>query len=129
VYFVLPGLNVDLSSVTGRGAAEFAAVFSVACLGKFGGAMGAARLRGIGWEDALTIGVLMNTRGLIEIVVLTIGLQAGVIDGQLFTVMVLMAIGTTLMAGPALRLIHRSQPPDALAVAPSRFEAWGYRGG
>jgi Kef-type K+ transport system membrane component KefB len=118
VYFVLPGLSVDLSSMTGAGAAEFAAVFLVACLGKFGGAVGAARLRGVGWQDALTIGTLMNTRGLIEIVVLTIGLQAGVIDGQLFTVMVLMAIGTTLMAGPALRLIRRPEPPDAPPVVP-----------
>jgi Kef-type K+ transport system membrane component KefB len=118
VYFILPGLSVDLSGLTGTAAAEFAAVFLVACLGKFGGAIGAARLRGVGWQDSLTIATLMNTRGLIEIVVLTIGLQAGVIDGQLFTVMVLMAIGTTLMAGPALRLIHRRAPPDAFPVAP-----------
>jgi Kef-type K+ transport system membrane component KefB len=118
VYFVLPGLSVDVSGMTAAAVVEFAAVFLVACLGKFGGAVGAARLRGVGWQDALTIGTLMNTRGLIEIVVLTIGLQAGVIDGQLFTVMVLMAIGTTLMAGPALRLIRRPEPPDASPVAP-----------
>jgi Kef-type K+ transport system membrane component KefB len=117
VYFVLPGLNVHLGGMTAGAVAEFAAVFVVACAGKLGGAVGAARLMNIGWRDALTIGALMNTRGLIEIVVLTIGLEAGVIDDRLFTVMVLMAIGTTLMAGPALRLIHR-RAPEASHASP-----------
>jgi Kef-type K+ transport system membrane component KefB len=113
VYFVLPGLSVDATALTGRGVAEFAAILLVACAGKLAGAIGAARLQGVGWRDALTIGTLMNTRGLIEIVVLTIGLEAGVIDAQLFTAMVLMAICTTLMAGPALRLVGRHRVPQA----------------
>jgi Kef-type K+ transport system membrane component KefB len=113
-YFVLPGLNVDATSLTAGDAGELAAIFALACLGKIGGAVAAARARRVGWHDALSIGALMNTRGLIELVVLTIGFERGVLDRRLFTVMVLMAIATTLLTGPLLSLIQRAAPaPDA----------------
>jgi Kef-type K+ transport system membrane component KefB len=107
-YFVLPGLNVDVTSLSGGDVGELAAIFTLACLGKIGGAVAAARARRVGWHDALSIGALMNTRGLIEIVVLTIGFEQGVLDRRLFTVMVLMAIATTLLTGPLLSLIQRA---------------------
>jgi Kef-type K+ transport system membrane component KefB len=107
-YFVLPGLNVDVTSLTAGDLGELAAIFALACLGKIGGAVAAARARRVGWRDALTIGALMNTRGLIELVVLTIGFEQGVLDRRLFTVMVLMAISTTLLTGPLLSLIQRA---------------------
>ena len=75
-YFVLPGLNVDVTSLTAGDAGELAAIFALACLGKIGGAVAAARARRVGWHDALAIGALMNTRGLIELVVLTDRLRA-----------------------------------------------------
>jgi Kef-type K+ transport system membrane component KefB len=107
VYFVLPGLNVDVTSLTARDAGELALVLVVACAGKLGGAAVAARARGVPRRDALAIGTLMNTRGLIELVVLTIGFEHGVLDRQLFTVMVLMALTTTVLTGPLLGAIFR----------------------
>ena len=109
-YFVLPGLNVDVTSLTAGDVGELAAIFALACLGKIGGAVAAARARRVGWHDALSIGALMNTRGLIELVVLTIGFEQGVLDRRLFTVMVLMAIATTLLTGPLLSLVQRAAP-------------------
>jgi Sodium/hydrogen exchanger family len=112
VYFVLPGLNVDVTSLTPADLGTLAIVFTAACAGKIGGAVTAARARAVGWREALAIGALLNTRGLIELVVLTIGFEAGVLDRRLFTVMVLMAIGTTVLTGPLLQLIYapRAQP-------------------
>jgi Kef-type K+ transport system membrane component KefB len=120
VYFVLPGLNVDVASLTPTDVGELALVFTAACAGKMGGAVTAARLRGVGRRDALAIGALMNTRGLIELVVLTIGFEHGVLDRRLFTVMVLMAIGTTVLTGPLLRLVYRDRraaDPEVAAYA------------
>jgi Kef-type K+ transport system membrane component KefB len=114
VYFVLPGLNIDATGLTVGDAGVLAAIVALACCGKIGGAVAAARVRRVAWRDALTIGALMNTRGLIEIVVLTIGFEHGVLDRRLFTVMVLMAIATTMLTGPLLSLIERTvRAPDA----------------
>lgn len=110
---------------------------AVAIAGKLGGATVTARLTGESWRDSTVIGVLMNTRGLTEIVILTVGLQLGVITETLFTAMVLMALITTFMAAPLLRLLgvaqpagegppeHRPAPPPAAdaqsaAVGPKR---------
>ena len=73
--------------------------------------MVAARVMGENWRDAAAIGVLMNTRGLTELVILTVGLDLGVITPTLFTIMVLMALTTTLMATPMLALISPDLPP------------------
>jgi Kef-type K+ transport system membrane component KefB len=124
VYFVLPGLNVDVTSLTAGDTGELAVVFLAACAGKIGGAVTAARLRGVMWRDALAIGALMNTRGLIELVVLTIGYENGVLDRRLFTVMVLMAIGTTVLTGPLLSLIYRSGGQPDVPNATSARGRW-----
>lgn len=87
-------------------------VIVVACLGKFGGSTVAARLTGLGWRDATAIGVLMNTRGLMELIVLNIGLDLGVISPTLFTMMVLMALVTTFMTTPILHVVY----PQGLVV-------------
>jgi Kef-type K+ transport system membrane component KefB len=108
VYFVLPGLNVDATGLTAGDAGELAVVLCLACGGKIGGAVAAARARRVPWDDALRIGALMNTRGLIEIVVLTIGFEQGVLDRRLFTVMVLMAVATTMLTGPLLGVVDRA---------------------
>lgn len=91
-------------------------VIAVAIVGKLVGSSVAARLVGETWSDALTIGVLMNTRGLTEIVILTVGLELGVINETVFSIMVLMALVTTLMAWPTLRLAGISLP----SVGPRR---------
>jgi K+:H+ antiporter len=80
-------------------------VIATAIAGKWGGSMLAARVMGETWRDAASIGVLMNTRGLTELVILTVGLELGVIGSTLFTMGVLMALVTTLMATPLLALI------------------------
>lgn len=83
-----------------------AEIISLAVIGKFVGSAVAARLVGQTWKDSLTIGALMNTRGLMELIVLNIGYELGILTTEIFTIMVLMALVTTLMTGPALNLIE-----------------------
>ncbi len=80
-------------------------VGNVAIVGKFGGSALVARLSGMAGREASALGILMNTRGLIELVVLNVGLDIGVISPTLFTMMVFMALVTTTMANPLLSLI------------------------
>lgn len=80
-------------------------IIAVATVGKFGGTVAAARLTGMGWRDATVLGTLMNTRGLMELIVLNIGLDLGVISRELFAMMVLMALATTMATAPVLRLL------------------------
>jgi Kef-type K+ transport system membrane component KefB/nucleotide-binding universal stress UspA family protein len=81
-------------------------VIVVACAGKFGGAFIAARLTRLPWREASAIGILMNTRGLMELIVLNIGLDLGVISPTLFAMLVLMALVTTFMTTPLLELVY-----------------------
>lgn len=78
-------------------------IILVATVGKFGGTLAAARLTGLGWRDAAALGTLMNTRGLMELIVLNIGLDLRVISPTLFAMMVLMALVTTMATAPVLR--------------------------
>ena len=87
------------------------AVVLVATVGKVGGTAVAARLTGHGWRDALAVGALMNTRGLMELIVLTVGLDLGVISPTVFAMMVLMALATTLMTAPALAALRVNTVP------------------
>ena len=77
----------------------------VAIIGKFGGAMFAARVVGESWRDSLYIGALMNTRGLMELVVLTIGYEMGILTPSVFVILVLMTLITTFMTTPLISLI------------------------
>jgi Kef-type K+ transport system membrane component KefB len=106
VFFVIAGLKVDLSTVGGSGLVELVAILVVAVTGKFVGAYVAARLNRVPARRAGALATLMNTRGLTEIVILTIGLQLGLLDGQLFSMMVVMALVTTVMAGPLLNVLY-----------------------
>jgi Kef-type K+ transport system membrane component KefB len=74
----------------------------VATIGKFAGSTLAARLTGLGWRPAMSLGILMNTRGLMELVVLNVGLDLGILSPRLFAMMVIMAIVTTLATTPIL---------------------------
>jgi Kef-type K+ transport system membrane component KefB len=93
------------------------AIIGVASLGKFGGAALAARFTGLGWADSLSIGVLMNTRGLMELIVLNVGLDLGVISPRLFAMLVLMAVVTTMATAPLLGWIERVR--DAARLGPN----------
>jgi K+:H+ antiporter len=103
VFFVTPGLALELGDLGSGAIGELALILTVACTGKFAGAAGAAVLRGTSVREAMAIGTLMNTRGLMELVVLVIGLDAGILDERLFAVLVLMALVTTVMTVPVLR--------------------------
>ncbi|MFO0943080.1 MAG: cation:proton antiporter [Pirellulales bacterium] len=81
------------------------AIILVATIGKFGGTLVAARITGLDWKTSASLGALMNTRGLMELIVLNVGLELGVISPTLFTMMVIMALVTTLATTPALGLI------------------------
>ena len=107
LFFVFTGLRTQIGlindpylwKVTGF-------IILVAVLGKFLGSAIAAKFVGQNWRDSLTIGALMNTRGLMELVVLNIGYDLGVLTSEIFTMMVIMALVTTVMTGPALDLIN-----------------------
>jgi len=105
-FFATTGIRTELGLLTGWENWLFVAVIvAVATLGKSGGTLLAARLTGQTWRDAAALGVLMNTRGLMGLIVLEIGLDMGVISKTLFAMMVLMALATTLASAPMLRLL------------------------
>jgi Kef-type K+ transport system membrane component KefB len=91
-------------------------ILLVAIAGKLGGGMLSAAAVGMPWRDAATMGVLMNTRGLMEMVVLNVGLEIGVISRGLFTMIVLMALVTTAMATPLIDVLLRRER-EATATA------------
>jgi Kef-type K+ transport system membrane component KefB len=76
----------------------------VATIGKLGGSMLTARWSGMDWHDSFALGALMNTRGLVELIVLNIGFDLGILSPRVFTMMVVMALVTTCMTGPLLSL-------------------------
>jgi len=80
-------------------------VIVIAIAGKLGGSMFMARWTGMGWRDSFSLGVLMNTRGLVELIVLSIGYDLGILSARTFAMLVLMALVTTFMTGPLLSLV------------------------
>jgi len=118
VYFVVSGLAVNLTKLHSADLGYLVLILLTAVVGKFGGAFAAARIEGFRSHDAAAVGILMNARGLIEIVLLTIGLEKGIIDQQVFSLLVLMALITTLVAPPALRLLQRQPPADSGTPTP-----------
>ncbi|WP_158892885.1 cation:proton antiporter [Amycolatopsis anabasis] len=107
LYFVMVGRRVDLSRFDAPLVLEAAAVVAVAVLGKFGGSYLGARIARQPPRPAAVFAALMNTRGITELVFVSIGLSLGVIDGAFYTAMVAMALITTAMTGPLLnRLGH-----------------------
>jgi Kef-type K+ transport system membrane component KefB len=103
---VVAGLKVDLSQLT-LGALGLLGLILVAAIGgKIGGTYVSARLSGVRPRHAAVLGVLINTRGLTELIILTVGLQFGLIDTGLYTLLVTMAVLTTALTGPLLRMLY-----------------------
>ncbi|HTF82300.1 MAG TPA: cation:proton antiporter, partial [Cytophagales bacterium] len=98
------------------------AIIAVAVTGKFVGSAFTAKFVGQSWRDSLSIGALMNTRGLMELVVLNIGYDLGVLGPEIFTMMVLMALATTFMTGPALDLINKFLPEKKVEILPDQVQ-------
>jgi Kef-type K+ transport system membrane component KefB len=125
VFFVTTGLAVDAADIGGA-YWQLAAIIAVACLGKILGSVGAARLSAIPWRDSAVIGLLMNTRGLTELIILNIGISMHILDEQVFSMMVIMALVTTAMAGPLIPRNHGADTADqfadgSLGQAPSQI--------
>jgi Kef-type K+ transport system membrane component KefB len=115
-FFAYTGMRTQIGLVAGPWQwLVCAVIIVVATTGKFGGTLGAARLSGIGWRDAAALGILMNTRGLMELIVLNIGLDLKVISPTLFAMMVLMALATTIATTPILQRLH-PQPSETSAT-------------
>jgi len=109
-FFAYVGMRTQIGLVSGvREWLICAAIIAVATVGKFGGTLLAARLSGLSWNLSASLGVLMNTRGLMELIVLNIGLDLGVISPTLFAMMVLMALVTTLATTPILQWLQACQ--------------------
>ncbi len=106
VFFAFTGLRTQIGLVHGwREWFICALIIVVASLGKFGGASLAARITGLNWKESASLGILMNTRGLMELIVLNVGLDLGVLSPTLFTMLVIMAIVTTLVTTPVLQAL------------------------
>jgi Kef-type K+ transport system membrane component KefB len=119
LFFVYSGLNTRLGLVDSPQLwGLMLLILIIACLGKGVACWLAARLNGEDNREALAIGTLMNARGLMELIILNIGLERGVITPTLFTIMVMMAIVTTLGASPVFELVYRRRP----RVAPVALE-------
>ena len=107
LFFVITGLRTQINLLNESSLwIAFGWILLVAVLGKFGGSALAARVVGQSWQDSLSIGALMNTRGLMELIVLNIGFDLGILPPQIFSMMVLMALITTFMTNPALNAIE-----------------------
>ncbi|HXW85238.1 MAG TPA: cation:proton antiporter, partial [Candidatus Binataceae bacterium] len=117
-FFAFTGLHTQIGLVKGADQWIICALITlVASLGKFGGTSIAARATGLGWRDASALGVLMNTRGLMELIVLNIGLDLGVISPELFAMLVLMALVTTFATTPILHVLSTGQEMEKEAEA------------
>lgn len=121
LFFAHSGMRTELGLLDSPASwGMFGVIVLVACLGKLGAGTLAARLTGLSWRESGAVGILMNTRGLMVLIVLNLGLDVGVIGPALFTMMVLMTLVTTFITTPVLDVVY---PPgqhvdDLLAVAP-----------
>jgi len=106
LFFVFTGLRTQINLLDDAALWKTCAlIIAVAVAGKFAGALFASKLRDISWKDSFSLGALMNTRGLMELIVLNIGFDLGILNPQIFAMLVIMALFTTFMTGPLLSFI------------------------
>ena len=126
LFFVFTGLRTQIGLLNEPHLWQLCGIIIlVAVVGKFIGSAIAAKFIGQSWRDSLIIGALMNTRGLMELVVLNIGYDLGVLTPEVFAMMVIMALVTTFMTGPALDLINRFLPEKDTGSIPDAIEKSG----
>jgi Kef-type K+ transport system membrane component KefB len=118
LFFALAGLATTGGAFSAAGLGAIALIVAVSALGKIGGGALGARACGYGWRDSLCTGALMNARGLMELIVMKIGLDAGLIGREMFTMLLIMALLTTAMASPMVTWFSgiRTQVQKALAL-------------
>lgn len=107
IFFALAGLGTSSNAFASTGLGALLLILAVSIVGKITGAAAGARVCGYGWRDSLAAGALMNSRGLMELIVIKIGLDAGLIGPALFTMLLVMALVTTAATGPLLSLLNR----------------------
>jgi Kef-type K+ transport system membrane component KefB len=118
IFFVVTGLRTHVGLLDDASSwAICLLIIAVATAGKLGGTVAAARWTGLAWRDALALGALMNTRGLMELVALNVGYDLGILTPEIFTMMVLMALVTTAMTGPLVSLSFNWGRQRAVAPA------------
>jgi len=120
IFFALAGLSTTPDAFVGAGIGALVLVLVAAVAGKILGGAAGARFAGYGWRESLATGALMNARGLMELIVMKVGLDAGLIGPSLFTMLLVMAILTTLMTGPLLTLFAGRAPQLADDTASTR---------
>jgi Kef-type K+ transport system membrane component KefB len=108
LFFAFTGLRTQIGLLNDwKSAGVCLGLVAVATLGKLGGSLFTARAFGMSWNDSFSLGALMNTRGLVELIVLNIGYDLGILSPTVFSMMVIMALATTCMTGPLLSLASR----------------------
>ncbi len=112
VFFALAGLSTTTDAFAAHSMVVLVVLLSVAIASKLAGGTVGARLVGLGWQESLTIGALLNARGLMEIVVIKVGLDAGLIRVELFTILLVMAVVTTAITGPLTAWLRAKQVVD-----------------
>lgn len=121
LFFAYTGLRTQLGLLdSAQDWLLCALIIGVATMGKLGASSLAARFTGMGWRDALQLGALMNTRGLMELIALNIGYDLGILSPRIFTMLVIMALVTTVMTGPLLTLFQSRAAGRFRQAAPSR---------
>ena len=113
LFFAFTGLRTQIGLLSG--ATDWLVcllLFGLAVVGKFGGSTLAARVSGMSWRDSTTLGALMNTRGMIELIALNLGLDLGVLSPKIFAMLVLMALVTTFMTGPVITMLGVNRRRD-----------------
>jgi Kef-type K+ transport system membrane component KefB len=118
LFFASTGLRTEIGLLHGSLWLVCAGIVAAAMVGKVGGAFAAARFTGIPWRESLAVGVLMNTRGLMGLVILSVGLEIGVLSPPLFVMMVVMALATTIMTSPLLVLLTKHPAAEGLPARP-----------
>ncbi|WP_454903598.1 cation:proton antiporter [Variovorax gossypii] len=120
LFFALAGLGTTSNAFSGAGFGAMMLILGVAAFGKIAGGAVGARMAGYGWRDSLATGSLMNARGLMELIVMKIGLDAGLIGPELFTMLLVMALVTTAMTGPLINLFIGRRAPAVADAAPAK---------
>jgi K+:H+ antiporter len=117
VFFAFTGLRTQIGLLTGvQDCLICLIIIAVATAGKLGGSALAARLTGMDWRESLQLGALMNTRGLMELIALNIGYDMGILSQRIFTMLVIMALVTTIMTGPLVTFFAKTTPEAVRAI-------------
>jgi Kef-type K+ transport system membrane component KefB len=111
LFFIVTGLSLNIGAMSGDALILFALIVVIASVGKLVPAYAVGRVSRLQPRDAATVAALVNTRGLTELIALNVGLQDGLINQRLFTILVLMALLTTMMTGPLLSVIRPARAP------------------